>query len=296
MHIDVVILNWNRPDDTIKAVQSVLVQDFPDYSILIWDNASTDHSREILNKTYRDTSRVHLHFAQSNYGVAGGRNRAFAQCQGDILFSLDSDATIQNAGALSLIAEKFSHFPDVGALSFEVKRPDGHLMWPFSRPQDMWHEQSFETFRIDGCAFAVRREVFQTLHGFEEHFSPYGAEDAYFALRLLDHGEKILYMPSVHIEHAFNPAGRNQQQFMMHVRNRLWIPAELFPFPQCLLYLLGQLISLYKDAREEKQLAAFIKGIFAARKGFRFAHRKSLTRKGWRYFRKLVKEEKQVAE
>ena len=48
MKISVVILNWNRPEDTVKAADSVLAQDHPDFELVILDNASTDNSRAAL--------------------------------------------------------------------------------------------------------------------------------------------------------------------------------------------------------------------------------------------------------
>jgi hypothetical protein len=78
--------------------------------------------------------------------------------------------------------------------------------------------------RVDGCAFAARREAFERAGGFAEHFSPYGAEDAHFAYKVLDAGYRILYYPRAVAVHAFSPAGRTGIQFIMHVRNMLLIP------------------------------------------------------------------------
>jgi GT2 family glycosyltransferase len=125
MKITVIILNWNRPEDTIKAAESVLAQDYPDLGILIWDNNSTRDVQNMLTARIGDHPKVRLVFAELNYGVAGGRNRAFRISDGDIVFFLDSDAVIETPNALSMVAQRMTEDPGLGAISFEIKRSDG---------------------------------------------------------------------------------------------------------------------------------------------------------------------------
>lgn len=295
MRISVVILNWNRPDDTVAAVTSVLAQDYADVEILVWDNASSDDSRERLTAAFGREARVRLEWGDGNYGVAGGRNRAFARATGEILLSLDSDAVIENADAVSRMAEVFRAEQDVGALSFEVRRPDGHLMWPFARPAAQWRERRFDAIRVDGCSFATRRALFEQLGGFAEHFSPYGAEDQYYAFQVIGAGYRVVYLPAVKVIHAFAPTGRQGRQFTMHVRNMLWMPMELFPLPEAAARAGAQALYLAREAREQRQFRAYLAGLGQAVTGFRAARRKPMSRDGWRRLRALVAEDKAAA-
>jgi GT2 family glycosyltransferase len=148
---------------------------------------------------------------------------------------------------------------------------------------------------VDGCSFAVRREIFDQVQGFAEHFSPYGAEDAHFAFKVLGSGYRVLYVPSVVVIHAFSPKGRNRIQFTMHVRNSLSIPLELFPMPHALLSWIKSGLSLLKDAREQKQVGAFAGGAFRSLSDFRSSRRRPMPMPAWRRFRDLVRDEKQLA-
>jgi hypothetical protein len=293
--ISVVILNWNRPLDTVAAAESVLRQTYADVEVLLWDNASTDDSLAVLERRFAGEPRVRLVPGDANYGVAGGRNRAFPLTSGDIIFSLDSDAVIEGNDGLTIIANTFARSPEAGAISFEVKRPDGHLMWPFSRPSETWRRRGFETYRVDGCAFATRREIFNAAGGFAEHFSPYGAEDAHYAFKVIGLGHSVLYVPEVVVVHAFSPAGRNATQFKMHVRNRLLIPLELFPMPHALASYLKSALSLARDAAEQRALGSFAAGAGRSLADFRMNNRHGMGRDGWRRFRNLVAEEKKLA-
>lgn len=294
MNVTVVILNWNRPDDSLLAVKSVLRQTHASFEVLVWDNGSSDQSRAVLETHFRGDSRVRFIWADDNYGVAGGRNRAFAQAEGKLLISLDSDAVFESEEALATIVACFQERPTVGAVSFEVKRPDGHLMWPFSRPAADWRHQRFETIRVDGCAFAMRQELFKAAKAFPEHFSPYGAEDQYFAYQVIGLGSQVLYLPDVVVVHAFAEHGRNPLQFARHVRNSLWIPMELFPFPQALLSVAKLKLSLFRDAMEQHQVRSFIRGVFEALFGFRWSRRQAIPRHRWHHLRSLVAEDKRL--
>jgi GT2 family glycosyltransferase len=295
MKISVVVLNWNRAGDTVTAVRSVLAQRNADFDVLVWDNASTDTSREELETAFGKEERVALHFADANYGVAGGRNRAFRRVDGDALLSLDNDAYFERSNALQMIAEAMLKQPDIGAVSFEVKRPDGHLMWPFSRPAATWRQRSFETIRVDGCAFAVRRDAFEEAGGFAEHFSPYGTEDQHFAFKLIGHGYRILYFPAVVVVHAFSPAGRHPTQFAMHVRNCIWMCMELFPMPRAAVSSLAYAARLGKDALENHLVAAYLRGVFTAIVGFKLRRRDPVGRGPWAHIRALMEEDKRLA-
>jgi len=295
MKISVIILNWNRPSDTIKAVDSVLGQDYANFDVLVWDNASSDDSKSVLQARFSQNSRVRLFFTDANYGVAGGRNRAARETTGDVIFFLDSDAVIQPPTALSRVAERMGKEPGLGALSFETVRPDGFLMWPFARPSGEWRHKEFESARVNGCAFAIQRAAFDRAGGFAEHFSPYGAEDLHFSYKLIDCGYRIHYFPAVAAVHAYSSTGRTGIQFTMHVRNMLLIPMELFPFPHALGSFIKTAASLAKEASEQHQQRDYAKGFWKALTEFSLNERIPMSRSRWLHIRDIVKEEKRLA-
>lgn len=296
MKISAIILNWNRPADTIKAAKSVLAQNYPDVHIVIWDNASSDSSKDILEKEFGDNSRIQMIFAAQNYGVAGGRNRAVRASDGDILFFLDSDAEIETPSALSSVAQRMAADPQIGALSFEIVRPDRFLMWPFARPASAWRHKEFDVARVDGCAFAVRRNAFEKAGAFAEHFSPYGAEDLHFSYKLIDGGYRILYFPSAVAIHAFSPKGRTGIQFTMHVRNMLLIILELFPLPHVFASIAKMTVSLGRDAWAQHQKKEYLNGVWNAVCEFNMRDRIPISRKRWAYIRDIVETEKRLQE
>jgi GT2 family glycosyltransferase len=294
VNISVIILNWNRPGDTVKAVESALGQDYPDFEALVWDNASSDSSAALLRERFGGHPRFRLLTADRNYGVAGGRNRAFAAAAGDLLVTLDSDAVFESPDALGRVAGHFEADPQLGALAFDIRRPDQSVYWPFARPLDRWREAPFETFRVDGCSFAVRRSLLDPAGAFPEYFSPFGAEDRYLGFRVIGAGYRIVYDPRIRVRHDASPRGRWGLQFVMHVRNSLWIPLEVFPMPQALLSLGALAARLFRDARGQRQVGGYLRGVAQALAGFRPSRRRPMPRARWRYIRRLVEEDKNL--
>lgn len=294
MRVSVIILNWKRPHDTVKAVESVLAQDHPDFEVLVWDNDSGDGSRGVLETRFAGESRVRLHFSDRNLGHPGGRNAGARLATGQVIQFMDSDAWLENRDALSRIAERLAD-PSIGAVSFEVKRPDGHLMWPFARPAAAWRDKEFDTKRVDGCGFAITRRAWEAAGPFPEHFGLYGPDDLFYGFRLIACGFRIVYLPSVVVVHAFAPTGRIGTQFVNHTRNNLWIPLELFPFPQALLSAGRQAASLLNDAIEQRQLAYYARGVGEALWHFRLSRRRPIPRDQWRRLRSLMAEDKRLA-
>ncbi|MBS3731361.1 MAG: glycosyltransferase family 2 protein [Desulfobacterales bacterium] len=85
--ISVVIPVLDRQDWIAEAVDSVLLQDYAPFELIVVDDGSTDQTPEILS-TYGDAIRV---FNQVNAGVSAARNRGAAAARGEWIAFLDSD-------------------------------------------------------------------------------------------------------------------------------------------------------------------------------------------------------------
>ena len=66
-----------------EAIESILNQTFPDFELVISDNASTDRTYEIVRNYKKTDSRIHYHRNNSNMGAAYNYNRAFKLSSGE---------------------------------------------------------------------------------------------------------------------------------------------------------------------------------------------------------------------
>ncbi|WP_456277647.1 glycosyltransferase family 2 protein [Bacillus sp. AK128] len=70
--IAVVICNWNKKEDVLNCIESVLSSSFKDLDIIVVDNASSDESVEAIRRTY--PTQVKLLVNNVNLGGSGGFN------------------------------------------------------------------------------------------------------------------------------------------------------------------------------------------------------------------------------
>ena len=75
-------------EETIKSVQQ---QTYPNWELVIVDDASSDRSVEIVQKLASNDGRIRLFTEEKNKGAAYCRNYAIKQSQGAYVAFLDSD-------------------------------------------------------------------------------------------------------------------------------------------------------------------------------------------------------------
>lgn len=94
--ISVIIPTYNRTQQTIAAIESVLAQTYPNFEIIIVDDGSTDDSGEVIQRFIRQRTNGHhqiLFFHQANQGASIARNTGIAKARGEYIAFLDSDDT-----------------------------------------------------------------------------------------------------------------------------------------------------------------------------------------------------------
>ncbi|MCW4030144.1 MAG: glycosyltransferase [Candidatus Bathyarchaeota archaeon] len=87
--VSVVIPTKNRSRLLNNAIQSILLQSFKDFEVLIIDSASTDNTKEIVS-SFKDP-RLNYFFLKSDKGVCAARNLGLTKAKGDFIAFLDDD-------------------------------------------------------------------------------------------------------------------------------------------------------------------------------------------------------------
>ena len=88
MLFSVVIPTYNREKVVMRAVESVLKQTFHDFEIIIVDDGSQDHTKDVLGTL--DDKRI-ICISQDNKGATAARNMGIANSKGKYVSFLDSD-------------------------------------------------------------------------------------------------------------------------------------------------------------------------------------------------------------
>lgn len=85
--VSVVIPTYNRADVVHIAIDSVLRQTWKNYEIIVVDDGSKDHTRQVVEAYGEPVRYIH----QPNAGVSTARNTGFRAARGEFVALLDSD-------------------------------------------------------------------------------------------------------------------------------------------------------------------------------------------------------------
>ena len=192
--------------------------------IIVVDNASTDASVATVRERF---PQVRLIVNDSNRGFAAANNQAIAQASGRILFLLNPDAYLL-PGALTALARFMEQHSEAAAVGPNVLNPDGSwqasvfrfptlwdlmceavflsVLWPRSR---FFARRELGGFNrdavrpvdwIQGCALAVRREVWEAVGPFDEGYWMY-VEELDWCRRAHDQGYRLFFTPDAQVVH-----------------------------------------------------------------------------------------------
>lgn len=93
--VSLFVTSWNYARFIGAAIDSIRAQDYPHLEVVIFENASTDDSREVIARHVGDDPRIRVIHSERNYGQIGAFFRAFDQLHGEFIASIDSDDVLQ---------------------------------------------------------------------------------------------------------------------------------------------------------------------------------------------------------
>jgi glycosyltransferase involved in cell wall biosynthesis len=110
--VSTVIPNYNNARFLEQCVASIAAQDYPRIEIIVVDDASTDDSREVLERLQTKHSCLRVILQQQNVGITKNRLCGIEAASGEYLNYLDSDDFIENPSKLSAEMRLIRHFEE----------------------------------------------------------------------------------------------------------------------------------------------------------------------------------------
>lgn len=89
--ISVYMPTYNRADMACRAIDSVLAQDYPNFELIVVDDASKDDTVAVLTARYGKDNRITILQQATGQGACAARNRAITEAKGDFVTGLDDD-------------------------------------------------------------------------------------------------------------------------------------------------------------------------------------------------------------
>lgn len=223
--VSIVISTYGQVDLTLSCLASI-VKTRPRYAIevLVVDDAFPDAAE---SSRLNAVQGIRLSRNPSNLGFLLSCNRAAREAKGKYLYFLNNDTELR-AGAIDALVELLEGRSDVGMVGSKLIFPNGLLQeaggivwrdasaWNYGRGRDPALPEFNYVREVDYCSGAsimVRRDLFESLGGFDEAFVPAYYEDVDLAFRIRERGMKVMLEPrSVVVHYEGMSHGTDLQQ------------------------------------------------------------------------------------
>ena len=215
-HVKILILNWNGIHLLQPCLNSVNAINYPNYSIMVIDNGSTDGSLDMVKKNYPNVECMDL---DKNYGFSGGYNRCFSQLGKEssafiMLLNNDTEVDTEILNSFNDAREKFGDNYIYGGKIYYMDNPETiwyaggkvnlNLGWISHKGIRNLDSEDYsitmETDYVTGCCIFTSMQVINQLDGFDERFNMYG-EDVDLCLRAKKVGIQCYYWPKAKLWH-----------------------------------------------------------------------------------------------
>ncbi len=168
--VSVIIPCYNHGHYLTDAVNSVLVQSYTDWEVIIVDDGSTDNTREVALQ-FGDPRIRYIH--QENRGLSGARNTGLSAARGTLIALLDAD-DVWNPAFLERMLAALRSCPTASAAycGFQWMDADGNpLMQTVQRV--VAPEEFRDTLLRDGnwlipCSVVTRASAYRKIGQFDE--------------------------------------------------------------------------------------------------------------------------------
>jgi len=231
-----IVLNWNRTDDTVACLETLLRSHYAALHVIVVDNGSKVSCRaDVLAKH----PSVEVLESEKNLGYSGGNNygmRYALERGADYVWVLNNDTLIdpEALGALVDCAERHEGAAAVGGRVFRTDKPGvlwmtwGRVTWLQSlialEGQDVEDSPRFDGEHrvkwIPGCSILFRAEALRQVGFFDEDFFAYH-EDVDWAARAEKLGWELWYTGASRIDHSIHASSGGEEASYMGFRSYL---------------------------------------------------------------------------
>ncbi|MBI3034052.1 glycosyltransferase family 2 protein [Candidatus Woesearchaeota archaeon] len=233
--VSVIILNYRKPDYTLKCISSVRKSSFRDYELIVVDNGSADKSVELFSKV----KGIVLVKNKENLGFAGGNNAGVEHAKGRYICLLNNDCVVDKDWLSELVKAIETNkgvavaFPKIfgirndGSYFFDEKYGTkcystiNLLHYPFMVESQVADKVSVRHMAGNGFSIFDRKII---PIPFDPDYFAY-AEDMYLGLLSNYKGYKVINVPSSKVYHQGSVTSKSMKRgdffFVLAERNKL---------------------------------------------------------------------------
>lgn len=250
----IVLLNWNNYTDSRRCLASLARSTYPNFKVVVVDNASSDQSGQMLQAEFPGLQFV---FNRENLGFARGCNVGIRasledpECRFVLLLNNDSEVEpgfLEPAIALAMNKSR------VGALGGKVLMGESRLWYAggsidrwrgqartrgFGEPDHGQYDRVEEVGFVTGALMLVPRGVLEEVGLLPDEYF-FGFEEYDYSLTLLRRGYRLYYCPAFRVHHRGDGSHRNwDPKFVYNAyRNKLIFQQKFLTRPLFLLWVI----------------------------------------------------------
>ncbi len=211
--VSIIILTYNCKNDLPDCLPNIIKQSYPNKEIIVVDNCSTDGTASFIKTNYLEIRVVE---SDTNLGYPGGNNYGVTQAKGEYIVIVNPD-TIPHNNWLEELIKPLNENPDIAITTSKILIYDNNDLINTCGNYSHFTGLDFcrglskdssnfnipeELGAFSGCSFAIRREAFENIGGFDADFFLYEEDvDLSWRARLL--GYKIMFVPTSIIYHKY---------------------------------------------------------------------------------------------
>lgn len=196
----IIIPTYNVERYIKECIDSVLRQKTKfRYKIVVVDDGSTDHTRDILNLYSKEAQVIY----QENGGVASARNTALKNIIGNYVMFIDGDDILQEGAIEDLMRKAIDYDADIVEGSSRLVADDGKVYGSVIYEESKDAQQTVSSLRGQPWGKVIRAELFQNI----KYPEKYDFEDSIFAYCLYPSAEKKYTVKKVVYDYRYNQNG-----------------------------------------------------------------------------------------
>ena len=230
---DIIILALDRVEETLAAIASAGGQTAVSAHIFVLDQGSRPGALERLADAIRLRPNATLLAADSNLGVAGGRDLLSGLGHGRVIVALDNDAEFATPDTVARMLAALDAEPRLAAIGCRiVTHADGTddlSSWGYPANLLPCAAENFDAVTYVGAGHAIRRGAWDQAGGYDDRLF-FCWEEFDFCLRAIALGWRIRYRGDIVVRHKVAPeqrVGWTATRWFYFVRNRIYIERKL---------------------------------------------------------------------
>ncbi|MDI6034448.1 glycosyltransferase [Flavobacterium sp. LB2P84] len=192
----IVIPTYNRSSDLVRCLNSLVSQTYKNFEVVVCDNASTDNTKEIIERYNGLLNLNYIYLTENSGGPAKPRNVGVANAKGEWVCFLDSDDwytdnKLEYISNLNLDEVDFIyHDLNIIQNGVVIKKMKSRNL----SKVDAYHDLLFNMNAIPTSSVCIKKFFFNKTDGFKEKKDIIGLEDFHLWINLAKIGTRFRYV------------------------------------------------------------------------------------------------------